>query len=120
MLYHGNGGLQDLNVYVRDTVRVLKPHKSQFDCIAVTGMSGVILGSPVALRLHRPLVVLRKQSDKDNHGYQDIINIEHAGARYLIIDDFISSGRTYHRIREHMDYEGVTYAGAYMYGDDIL
>jgi adenine/guanine phosphoribosyltransferase-like PRPP-binding protein len=120
MLYHGSGSLSDLNGYVRKTVETLKPFKRRFDSIVVTGMSGVILGSPVALRLHKPLVVLRKEVDNDNHSYTKWINLENAGARYIILDDFIASGRTFHRMREYANYEGITYVGAYMYGDDIL
>jgi hypothetical protein len=125
MIYSGHTGyLDDIASTVRDVTDDLKPHKQRFDFLAVTGMSGVLVGSPVAIRLHRPLVVVRKDRDICHSGGEDLINRVEANGRYLILDDFISMGNTYRRLRERFDTEELAgrtrYAGTYLYSDHML
>ena len=124
MIYSGHQGyLDDIAATVREVELALRPHKQRFDFLAVTGMSGVLVGSPVAIRLHRPLVVLRKEGDAC-HSRDNLINASQAAGRYLILDDFISLGCTYDRLRRRFDtYElamRTRYAGTYMYSDGLL
>lgn len=124
MIYSGHQGyLDDIAVTVREVEQALRPHKQRFDFIAVTGMSGALIGSPAAIRLRKPLVVLRKDDDHHHDG-NDVINAAMANGRYLIIDDFISLGTTFDRIRQRFDkFEFAVhtrYAGAYLYSDRLL
>src|SRR5689334_17760573 len=102
MIYSGHiGYLDDIAATVRQATEALKPFKARFDCIVATGMSGALVASPVSIRLHRPLVILRKPSD-DCHDGSDIINPEGIGPRWLFLDDFMSLGTTWKRVRERM------------------
>lgn len=77
-----------------------------FDAIAFRGMSGALIAPPVALALGKTLIMVRKP-DEDSHAIRWSIPKENhlvegdAGARtYIIVDDFISSGRTKEAIIE--------------------
>lgn len=90
-----NHSFADLALVVRDTVEDLRPHRREFDFIVVTGVSGITVGSPVALRLHKPLVVVRKPYERRHDGERVIGKPEGRG---LFLDDFTSSGRTYENV----------------------
>lgn len=116
MIYHGEKGLADIAVTVRDTVKDIGPYKNRFDFIAVTGMSGVLVGSPVAIALNIPLVVVRKKGD-NSHSWRPLINGDFAYGKYLFLDDFISIGKTFRRLAKIMSEHnsGPEYAGTYLY-----
>ncbi len=91
----------DLERVVRRTTRDLRPHLDEFDAIAVTGVSGDSVGFPVALRLRKPIVSVRKESGQhhqwdggDVAGYQGLPE----NARVLFLDDFVASGATRGRV----------------------
>lgn len=64
----------------------------EFDTIAFRGMSGAFLGPSIATVLDKQMILVRK-ADDDSHslyqteGYKDV-------NRYIIVDDFVSSGST--------------------------
>lgn len=93
MIYDSRSHLDNLAGVVDTAVKFLRPRKRHFDSIVVRGQSGVIVGSPVALRLRVPLVVVRKPNDSTHSMYQ-VINGDNVGFRYLFLDDFISTGAT--------------------------
>lgn len=70
-----------------------------FDTIVVRGNSGTTIGSIVAHHLGCHLYVVRKHRE-DTHAEQDFAGS--MGCRYVILDDFISSGRTITAIRENV------------------
>jgi adenine/guanine phosphoribosyltransferase-like PRPP-binding protein len=107
---HGN--LDDLEAAVRKTTKYLREHSEKFDFIAVRGMSGVLVGAPVALRLRKPLVVVRKPGE-DQHSYGKLVNGKHATGRYVFLDDFISGGGTRDAVKQAL--AKCTYAGTYLY-----
>jgi hypothetical protein len=124
VIYSGHHGyLDDIAATVREVELRLRPHKQRFDFMAVTGMSGALVGSPVSIRLHKPLVVLRKEGEAC-HSRQDLINCAAVSGRYLILDDFVSFGTTYDRIRQRFDEmefaASTRYAGVYLYSDQVL
>jgi adenine/guanine phosphoribosyltransferase-like PRPP-binding protein len=123
MIYSGHiGYLDDISHTVRQTTETLRPFKSRFDCIVATGMSGALVASPVAIRLHRPLVILRKPSD-DCHDGSDIINPGGIGKRWLFLDDFMSLGSTFRRVRGRMTdlyFIETRHIGSYFYGTQEL
>jgi adenine/guanine phosphoribosyltransferase-like PRPP-binding protein len=105
MIYHGESGdLTDLEKNVRRATKTLREHADEYDFIAVTGMSGVIVGVPASLRLHKPLVILRKETDhNDHHVGGTFIGLSAASGRYVVLDDFMLSGRTVACIRSAID-----------------
>lgn len=124
MIYQGDYGLADLRDTVDEAVRKLAPFAGlRFDSIAVTGLSGSLVGPAVALALSVPVVAIRKPSDM-HHGSATLVGFEDVGRRYLIIDDFRSTGATVNRIRDevagHAKTHGLRcpkYAGVYLYGN---
>lgn len=93
MIYDSGSHLDNLAEKVDAAVYFLQPRKRYFDSIVVRGQSGVIVGSPVALRLRVPLVVVRKPGVSSHSSYH-VINLQNVGDRWLFLDDFISSGAT--------------------------
>ncbi len=104
MIYGYKGGLDDLRAVVDMTTRLLGDHRSEFDFIACSGMSGVVVAAPVSLALHKPVVIVRKPEDQNlHHRGSDVISDKQARGAYVIVDDFISSGRTLKFIWETLD-----------------
>jgi hypothetical protein len=80
---------------VKKAVRKLK--KLDFDSIAFRGVSGALIAPIVAYKLKKPVTCIRKPTEP-SHGcgtVEGAVNFE----RYIIIDDFISTGDTVNTIR---------------------
>lgn len=84
-------GLTDLGETVDRAVKDLHAHMNEFDSIACEGISGLIVASPVALALGKPLVICRKDTDMLVHCQHVswVENAENAGKRVLFLDDYI-------------------------------
>ncbi|PWT76379.1 MAG: hypothetical protein C5B59_06540 [Bacteroidetes bacterium] len=73
-------------------VKIISKH--DFDSIAFRGISGAVLAMPVAMRMKKNLICVRKPEDYDkNHDTVRVMGDEDC-KRYVIIDDFVASGRT--------------------------
>ena len=97
MIYSSGGTFSDLAEIVRNACEDIRPHRREFDSIVVRGASGIIVGSPLALRLRKPLVVVRKPHEMDvqvSHAHRAVEGDRDLGRRYLWVDDFVSSGAT--------------------------
>jgi len=71
-----------------------------FDTIAVSGVSGLLLGPILAYKMSKKLIVVRKNGDSSHSNYL----IEGTcGRKYVIIDDFMSTGATVSYIRQQID-----------------
>src|SRR5580693_2129643 len=92
--YDSQLGLSDLPTVVRQTADALAPHAGEFDSIAVQGTSGLLLGAPVALVMHKPLVIVRPDGDVRCWHSSEVENAANAGRNVLFLDDQISSGAT--------------------------
>lgn len=104
----------DLRETVDYAVRDLTPLIAGFDSIAVRGVSGLLVGSPVALALGKPLAVVRKPSEVAHAS--GIVNRAHAGNSYIVIDDFVSSGATVREIQLEMAWRtNAVFTGFYTY-----
>jgi hypothetical protein len=66
--------------------------KYEFDSIAFRGVSGTILGAPIALLMNKEMVLVRKDGD-DTHSYYGVEGNKNV-RRYIIVDDFVSTGAT--------------------------
>lgn len=109
MIYHdGNSDFHGLEAAVRKTTADLREIQDEFDAIVVTGVSGLVVGSPVALRLRKPLLVLRKaHSEEASHGLSgELLNwqaLRGTEKRVVFLDDFISAGDTFRRCRSAVE-----------------
>lgn len=63
-----------------------------FDTIAFRGMSGALTAPTLAMRLKKQMILVRKDGD-DSHTY-DRVEGNRASLRYIIVDDFVSTGKT--------------------------
>lgn len=102
---------------VKEAVETLREVK--FDAIAVRGMSGAIIGGAIAHELSKPIILVRKDDHEEaHHSCMDVEGpIDWAPpARYVIVDDFVSSGNTLRRIQDKIGAKG-NLIGAYLYRD---
>lgn len=125
MIYNGETGLTDLAAVVKQTTDDLRPVRKQFDTIVVQGMSGVVVGAPVAVRLRKPLVIVRKVADMEEiyrHTYNSgIINPDALiDKRALFLDDFVSGGGTRKRVLQAVTSQGGHLVGQYTYQNGSL
>lgn len=90
----------------------------EFDTIVFRGMSGALIAPIVAHKMGKEIVMLRKpdaatHSDFKYEGYTDV-------KRYVIIDDFVSSGETVAAIINRMrSIEDVKFVGLYLYYSNV-
>jgi orotate phosphoribosyltransferase len=81
---------------VNRAVRELKKADVDFDTIAFRGVSGALFGPPLAVRMNKSMLVVRKES---SHSVYPIEGNK-ATQKYIIVDDFVSSGATVLTIKE--------------------
>lgn len=90
-----------------------------FDAIAFTGLSGSVIAGAVALAMDKYLYCVRKSKENRHSDY--VVEGPSTGLRYIILDDFISTGSTIRRIVEmvqaHTD-NSAKCVGAYMWRDE--
>lgn len=71
--------------------RIKKKDFPKFDAIAFRGYSGALFASALALKLKKDLILIRKSENA--HSWKAVEGANKS-KRYIIIDDFISSGET--------------------------
>lgn len=76
---------------VNALVTMLREKEVEFDTIVFRGMSGSLIAPIIAYLMHKSLLVVRKDSENNHSGYS--LEGNHP-SRFIIIDDFISSGHT--------------------------
>lgn len=111
-------GLSDLGATCQRTLKDLIPHAGEFDSIAVQGVSGMIVGAPVALALNKPLVVVRKDVDMIAPCWHVsmVENSSHAGRRTLFLDDYVGRGTALRDVEDKISqYTHATMASRYEY-----
>lgn len=77
-------------------VQALEPWGDWYDAIAFCGMSGALIAPAVAVRLNKEMIMVRK-SRKDADGLSHSLHIiegDVAARNYIIVDDFIDTGKT--------------------------
>jgi adenine/guanine phosphoribosyltransferase-like PRPP-binding protein len=110
--YDNSRGLSDLREIVQRTARDLEG--LSFDSIVATGVSGLVVASPVSLMLGKPLVVVRKDNDRTCWHVSPVENAQHAGRSYLFLDDYAGEGKTYDHVRSMMrSATSAKYTGTY-------
>jgi adenine/guanine phosphoribosyltransferase-like PRPP-binding protein len=107
-------GLREI---VKRCVEQLKPHAKEYDSIVCTGVSGMLVGPIVAYRLHKPLVVVRKEGTPS---HTSKLVEGQLGNRYVFLDDFVSIGTTLRRVHKTLtDHDAeVKCVGLMLYRDE--
>lgn len=82
-------------------VKRIKVEGFEYDAIAVRGVSGLMVGGILSLRLNKPLVVVRKT--KGEHSEHIVEGVRRDGMRYLIVDDLVCSGATVNDIMAQIE-----------------
>lgn len=90
------------------------PKYGHIDFIVGTGLSGILLLVPISMKSGIPFVVVRRQSDVEKSALkggchsgtplelQDQSLLKKKHSRFVIIDDFVSTGGTAIRIHEEL------------------
>lgn len=79
-----------LPAHIDYAIETLK--RKRFDSLAFRGFSGAIIAPPVAVALNKQLLLVRK-STEDTHS-DFLVEGNPSVHKYIIIDDFMSSGKT--------------------------
>lgn len=87
---------QSMRDKVAQAVKALEPQAHLFDSIAFTGMSGTLIGPPVAMALGKEVIMVRKP-DQSTHSSLTVEG-NYGSQHYIILDDLRSSGGTEDRI----------------------
>jgi adenine/guanine phosphoribosyltransferase-like PRPP-binding protein len=77
----------------------------RIDAIAFRGMSGCLFGAPLAARMRKPMIMVRKKcadcGKEQSHTSQRVEGDRNAKT-YVIVDDFIASGKTVQIIQKEI------------------
>lgn len=97
-------------------VKQLKAIADLFEFFVFRGTSGLLMGPEIAGRLSKPFAVIRKTTD-NAHYSREFEGTFIRGGRYIIIDDFIYTGETIHKITEVVSEvdDSIIFVGAYLY-----
>lgn len=85
---------------VREIKKALRYKKKLFDGFVVQGYSMSIIGSILAHEMGKQIAVVRKHDD-DRNSWMDVEGKHHQ--RWVFLDDLISSGRTFERVKEGLE-----------------
>ena len=86
-----------------------------FDAIAVTGMSATIIGSIVAHKLYKNIIIVRKINDNKNNSHSNFDVEGLKNQRYIFIDDLVHSGGTLNNVIKGCSILNCKIIGAYMW-----
>lgn len=87
-----------------------------FDTLVGTGFSGGVVIPALALAMGKKFVLIRKETDDSHHGEGRLLGT--LGARWIFVDDFVSSGATRSRVINKINEEAPnrsTLVGQYLY-----
>lgn len=105
--------------HLKEATKNIRESGVEFDTIVVTGISGIIFGLPLARKLKKHIVIVRKDDD-GAHSTKEVegtVFPENIG-RWLFVDDLIDSGKTKRRVTEKVNSSSnrkATYVGDYLY-----
>lgn len=97
---------------VKDAAKALEG--VEFDTIVFRGMSGALIAPIIAHKMEKEIVMLRKPdvTTHSSYKYEGFIDVK----RYVIIDDFVSTGDTVATIINRMRSAGDSkFVGLYLY-----
>ena len=87
---------------INKAVLALKMHDSQYDAIAFSGLSGMLMAPTIALLTNKTMIAVRKPIELDfgNCHSSNLVEGDKGARSYIIVDDFECSGATNLRIKE--------------------
>lgn len=95
-----------------------KFHDTDFDTIAVTGVSGILIGSPLSIALKKNLIIIRKDTSSTHSN----VLVEGWGVnqKIVLVDDMIATGETIRKMEEEIGAhcDSPTIVGTYLYSLD--
>lgn len=119
-----NAGHINNKIALRSLKKLIKERKLDFDTIAVSGISGLLLGAPLSNAINKELVIVRKKDDKNNHSGDKVEGYSRPN-RYVIVDDIISTGdtvkyikKTLHKLHPKAKFIGVLLHDGYRITDN--
>lgn len=71
-----------------------------FDTVVGTGMSGIPAATLIGNSMGKHILLVRKPDDKSNHHGGPVVG--ELGARWIFVDDFVSSGSTRRRVADEI------------------
>lgn len=95
-------------------ISLIENSKIQFSTVAMRGVSGALVGSPIAMMMDKYSLMVRKQTE-DSHSSHRCEGPK-SGFTYIIVDDFISGGSTCRSIIEAVGGRGKC-VGIFLYWD---
>lgn len=113
---------ENLAKAIKVAVRKLK--RIQFDAIAVIGNSGTLFGGALALKLKKPIFLVRKRGD-GSHALTETPAFKVEGPidrkSYVFVDDMVCSGTTRSFVVEMMTkhFPEVRQVGTYQYRGEV-
>lgn len=115
-----NDDIAQRDTYVEKGINFINNYAKDCDCIVVRGMSGFSLGPMVAFAAKRGIALVRKKRG-DGHS-STIVESPDYVKKYIIVDDFVSSGATIYAITEAMkqEHENSVCLGVYEYARDTI
>lgn len=105
MLTHGTADLAITRAIklIKDLMRGIDgAPRLTFDSIACSGISGLLFAPPVARKLKKSLIIVRKRKGDHSH---TLVEGDRAVKSYIILDDIVSSGATIERILGRIEEE---------------
>lgn len=91
--------INDVSGIISDMRERLKDVK--YDTIVATGSSGALIAPIVARALRKKYLIVRKPEEYES-SHSGAKYLGNLGGRWLFLDDFCSSGRTFRRVRDAM------------------
>lgn len=87
----------------------------KYDTIVGTGLSGTIFTARVAPGLRKQFAIVRKKDDNSTHSGSRVEGL--VGKRFVVADDFVSSGATLKHVLTmmHKNHPGSVFVGVYQY-----
>lgn len=111
--------LHNPSLVIYNAVKTISEQEINFDGIACQGVSGMVFASPLALKLGKKLIVVRKSMRCHSPNMVESTladEIMNGKCRYIFVDDLLSSGDTFNRVFKAM--KNNTFLGAYFYAND--
>lgn len=87
--------------FVSKTIR--KHFKSDSVGLALTGISGMLIGIPAADACDKQFCIIRKDADLKGESHAAFLVEGHILEKYVIIDDWINTGKTIKRIMKEVE-----------------
>lgn len=85
-------GISKVISYVENWLIMANVKPSDFDAFAFRGMSGALIAPILAAKFNKNLLMVRKNTE-GSHA-DDLVEGDNIPQRYIIVDDFVASGRT--------------------------